>query len=145
LRVLVLRRDGYTSDCLRNTCHDRLTCYFFFVVPAAISLEKQVDCRQATVKKLLDVDGNEWVEGAVIGGVSAAVGDPTEADNDAKKTTQTFLAPLTVVCDGYFSTFRKKLTPAAERVLVRMAYGFSESGDTARLPCMACVPFTSRR
>lgn len=84
---------------------------------AAISLEKQVDCRQATVKKLLDVDGNEWVEGAVIGGVSAAVGDPTEADNDAKKTTQTFLAPLTVVCDGYFSTFRKKLTPAAERVL----------------------------
>ncbi len=89
-----------------------------------------VDVRQATVKKLLATDSTEWEEGKVVGGVEAAVGgvvvDPY-ADKDASRekaaekaaaassepTRESFYAPLTVVCDGYFSTFRKKLTPTA--------------------------------
>jgi squalene monooxygenase len=89
-----------------------------------------VDVRQATVKKLLATDGTEWEEGKVVGGVEAAIGgvvvDPY-ADKDAPRevkaekaaaassepTRESFYAPLTVVCDGYFSTFRKKLTPTA--------------------------------
>ena len=92
-----------------------------------------VDVRQATVKKLLATDGTEWEEGKVVGGVEAAIGgvvvDPY-ADKDASRekaetaetkkaaaseqpTRESFYAPLTVVCDGYFSTFRKKLTPTA--------------------------------
>ena len=61
-----------------------------------------------------------------MGGVEAAIGgvvvDPY-ADKDASSekaaekaaaassepTRESFYAPLTVVCDGYFSTFRKKL------------------------------------
>jgi squalene monooxygenase len=70
----------------------------------------RVDLRQATVKKLLAQDGAEWTaeSGGVIGGVRAAVKDGGEE--------RSFMAPLTVVCDGYFSSFRKKLTPAASPV-----------------------------
>jgi squalene monooxygenase len=72
----------------------------------------EVDCRQATVKRLLSATGEEWREGETVGGVSVTIGD-----DEASKISKNFFAPLTVVCDGYFSAFRKKLTPAAERVL----------------------------
>ena len=78
-----------------------------------------VDVRQATVKKLLAEDGEEWTDGTTIGGVATAV--------DEKE--QRFFAPLTVVCDGYFSSFRKKLTPAASPVSPSTFVGIILDGD----------------
>ena len=78
-----------------------------------------VDVRQATVKKLLAEDGGEWTDGTTIGGVATAV--------DEKE--QRFFAPLTVVCDGYFSSFRKKLTPAASPVSPSTFVGIILDGD----------------
>ncbi len=104
--------EGKGSDVAGRSFHNGR---FVMRLREAAQSRQEVDCRQATVKKLLDVDGNEWEEGKVIGGVSAMIGDPM--GDESQKTTSNFMAPLTVVCDGYFSSFRKKLTPAAERVL----------------------------
>lgn len=82
-----------------------------------------VDVRQATVKKLLAEDGEEWTDGTTIGGVAAAVDDEE----------QRFFAPLTVVCDGYFSSFRKKLTPAASPVSPSTFVGIILDGDPNEL------------
>ena len=82
-----------------------------------------VDVRQATVKKLLAEDGEEWTDGNTIGGVAAAVDDEE----------QRFFAPLTVVCDGYFSSFRKKLTPAASPVSPSTFVGIILDGDPNEL------------
>jgi squalene monooxygenase len=106
--------DGEGDDVAGRSFHNGR--FVMRLREAAVS-RPEVECRQATVKRLLAVDGAEWEEGTVVGGVSAVLGDPEDAENDAKKTTRMFFAPLTVVCDGYFSSFRKKLTPAAERVL----------------------------
>jgi squalene monooxygenase len=82
-----------------------------------------VDVRQATVKKLLAEDGEEWTDGTTIGGVAAAVDDEEHR----------FFAPLTVVCDGYFSSFRKKLTPAASPVSPSTFVGIILDGDPNEL------------
>ena len=82
-----------------------------------------VDVRQATVKKLLAEDGEEWTDGTTISGVAAAVNDKE----------QRFFAPLTVVCDGYFSSFRKKLTPAASPVSPSTFVGIILDGDPNEL------------
>jgi squalene monooxygenase len=89
---------------------------------AAKSVETN-DVRQATVKKLLAVDGSEWSEGKTIGGVAATIGDVDHA----------FMAPLTVVCDGYFSAFRKKLTPSATPVSPSTFVGILLDGDPNEL------------
>ena len=108
-----------------------------------------VDVRQATVKKLLAEDGEEWTDGTTIGGVATAVDDKE----------QRFFAPLTVVCDGYFSSLRKKLTPAASPCLPRRSSASSSTAtrtissldlDTGtwssaiRLPCSS-TPSRARR
>ena len=81
--------------------------------------------RQATVKKLLNVNGQEWVdgEGVPIGGVAA-----TENETEKKNTSR-----RTVVCDGYFSSFRKKLTPAAAPVSPSTFVGIIIDGDPNEL------------
>lgn len=75
---------------------------------------------QGTVKKLLGEDGEEWSgePGARVAGVSYTVGGETwdeekkmlVSDPSAMKT-HTVFAPLTVVCDGHFSSLRTKLSP----------------------------------
>lgn len=92
---------------------------------AALGCDK-VTVRQATVKKLLNTNGQEWVdgEGVPIGGVAA-----TENETEKKE----YFAPLTVVCDGYFSSFRKKLTPAAAPVSPSTFVGIIIDGDPNEL------------
>jgi squalene monooxygenase len=41
----------------------------------------------------------------------------------------TFMAPLTVVCDGYFSAFRKKLAPGNTPVSPSTFVGIILDGD----------------
>ena len=89
---------------------------------AAMSVASN-DVRQATVKKLLATDGTEWKEGKAVGGVMAAI--------DEKE--HHFMAPLTVVCDGYFSAFRKKLMPSATPVMPSTFVGIILDGDPNEL------------
>ena len=77
------------------------------------------DVRQATVKKLLAEDRSEWKEGNTVGGVMAII--------DEKE--HNFMAPLTVVCDGYFSAFRKKLAPSSTPVSPSTFVGIILDGD----------------
>ena len=85
-----------------------------------------VTVKQATVKKLLNVDGGEWVycEGVPIGGVAA-----TENETNASE----YFAPLTVVCDGYFSSFRKKLAKKTAPVSPSTFVGIIIDGDPNEL------------
>jgi len=74
-----------------------------------------VELRQGTVKKLLNARGEEWTEGETVAGVSYTTGETW--DSKAQKVipgssvTKTVFAPLTVVCDGHFSSLRSKLSP----------------------------------
>ena len=90
---------------------------------AAMSVPSN-DVRQATVKKLLAEDGTPWTEGKTIGGVMAAIGEKEH----------TFMAPLTVVCDGYFSAFRKKLSPSSTPVSPSTFVGIILDGGVASRP-----------
>lgn len=75
-----------------------------------------VELRQGTVKKLLNARGDEWSEGEVVAGVSYTTGDTwdekTQTVISTKSETKTVFAPLTVVCDGHFSSLRSKLSQA---------------------------------
>ena len=75
---------------------------------------------QGTVKKLLNDRGEEWSgeDGQRVAGVSYTVGGETwDKEKNAlvgdASTMQTHAvyAPLTVVCDGHFSSLRTKLSP----------------------------------
>jgi len=83
---------------------------------AAMAVDK-VEVRQGTVKKLLNAEGNEWKEGEVVAGVSYTTGDKWDEKRqkviEGSSETKTVFAPLTVVCDGHFSSLRSKLSQAA--------------------------------
>ena len=74
-----------------------------------------VELRQGTVKKLLNARGEEWTEGETVAGVSYTTGETWDAKAQkvipGSSVTKTVFAPLTVVCDGHFSSLRSKLSP----------------------------------
>ena len=78
---------------------------------------KGVELRQGTVKKLLNREGGDWKEGETVGGVSYTVGDVWDEKKQqvipGPSVTKTVFAPLTIVCDGHFSSLRSKLSPQA--------------------------------
>ena len=69
-----------------------------------------VELRQGTVKKLLNARGEEWTEGETVAGVSYTTGETWDAKAQkvipGSSVTKTVFAPLTVVCDGHFSSLR---------------------------------------
>lgn len=67
----------------------------------AAAAAPNVTVRQATVKRLINDKGEDWEEGQVVTGVRYRGADG--ADTAA-------LAHLTIVCDGMYSIFRKKLS-----------------------------------
>ena len=68
----------------------------------AAAAAPNVTVRQGTVKQLINDSGNAWEEGQVVTGVKY------KASSDGQEVSA--LAHLTIVCDGMYSTFRKKLS-----------------------------------
>ena len=68
----------------------------------AAAAAPNVTVRQGTVKRLINDKGEEWEDGQVVTGVRY------KAASDGAEVVS--LAHLTIVCDGMYSIFRKKLS-----------------------------------
>ena len=90
----------------------------------------QVVLRQATVKRLVSADGEEWRDGTVVAGVAYR-----RAGEDKDRVAR---GSLTVVCDGMYSTLRNNLsTPDIK--LPSYFVGLVLNGCRLPVPQQACV------
>mmetsp|Transcript_3063 Transcript_3063/g.7681 ORF Transcript_3063/g.7681 Transcript_3063/m.7681 type:complete len:513 (-) Transcript_3063:644-2182(-) len=90
--------EGFSEDVAGRSFHHGR---FVQRMRQAAVQQKTVTMRQGFVKKLVNPEGGDWDEGQVVAGVAYKTGDGVE---------RTARAHLTIVCDGMYSSMRKRLS-----------------------------------
>lgn len=90
--------EGFTSEVAGRSFHNGR---FVQRLRQAAASQPNVTARQGIAKRLLNADGEEWQDGEVVTGV--AYSSQAGGERAAK-------AHLTVVCDGMYSSLRRKLS-----------------------------------
>ena len=90
----------------------------------------EVDCRQATVKRLLSATGEEWREGETVGGVSVTIGD-----DEASKISKNFSRRSPWCATGTSARSARSSPPRRSACLITRARSSASSWTAIRTSC----------